>query len=116
MGMSPLELPAASTGRAAGAAPDPDGLLRPVVEIVRLRLVDDRAAVFIADVIERCRAADHPLTRDAIDLLADRTHEVTATAGCDVVREPVLSEIVEQLDHWCIRGVEVSPAECRMGR
>jgi hypothetical protein len=38
---------------AAGAAPDPDRLLRPIVEIVGFGLAHDRAAPAIADVFER---------------------------------------------------------------
>jgi hypothetical protein len=65
-------------GPAAGAAPDPDRLLGPVVEVVGLRLVRDRAAIAVAEILQRRRTTDHPLPRNAVDLLGDRAHEVTA--------------------------------------
>src|SRR5512133_1149602 len=74
---------------ATGAAPDSDRLLRAVVEIVRLRLVGDRAAALVAGVIERGGAADHSFARNAIDLLADWPHEVPTASRSDVIREPV---------------------------
>ena len=87
--MSPLEFPGREERAAAGPAPDADRLLRPVVEVVGLRLAGDRAAVLVGDVVEGRRAADHALARDAVHLLADRAHEVAPAARGDVVREPV---------------------------
>src|SRR5204863_69048 len=56
---------------ASGPAPDADRLLRAIVEIVGLCLVRDRATSVVAHVFERGCTTDHPLTRDAIHLLAD---------------------------------------------
>ena len=38
-------------------------------------------------------AADHPFARDAVDLLADRPHEVAAASRGDVVGEPVVLQV-----------------------
>ena len=99
---------------ATDAAPDADRLLRPVVQIVRLGLVRDRAAAFVGGVLERGGAADHPLARDAVDLLADRPHEVAPSAGDDVVGEPVGLQVAEQLDHRGVGAREIVAAERRV--
>ena len=112
--MSPFELPAARTRPAAGAAPDADRLLRPVVEVVGLGLVRDRAAALVARVLERRCAPDHPLARNPVDVLADRPHEVAAATGCDVVRKAVGLEVGEQLDHREVRAFEIPATERRM--
>src|SRR5207244_1159941 len=101
---------------AAGTTPDPDWLLRAVVEIVGLCLVRDRATTLVARVIQRGCASDHALPRNAVDLLADRPHEVTTAARRDVVREAVRLQIAEQLDHRRIRRFEISAPEGRMLR
>ena len=92
---------------AADTAPDPDRLLRAVVEDVGLRLAHDRAASVVARVVERGRAADDPVARDAVHLVADRSHEVAAAARGDVVREPVRLQVPQQLDHRRVRTLEV---------
>ena len=47
---------------AAGAAPDPERLLRAIIEVVGLGLVRDRATLVVAGVLERGRAANYPVT------------------------------------------------------
>src|SRR3954471_14184891 len=96
---------------APGPAPDPDRLLWAIVEVVGLRLVRDGAAVTIARVLERRCAADHPLARNAVHLLADRAHEVPAATRGDVVREAVCLEVAEQLDHRRVSALEIRTAE-----
>src|SRR5687767_11899929 len=84
---------------AADPAPDPDGLLGPVVEVVEHRGVGDGAAVLVACVGEGDGAADHALAGHAVELVADRSHEVAAPARGDVRGEPVGRQVVEELDH-----------------
>src|SRR5437763_5756491 len=111
-----VRVPGGQERSAAGAAPDPDRLLRPIIEIVCLRLMRDRATMLVARVLEGGRAADHTVTRDAIDLLADRPHEVTTAARREVVRKPIGLQVAEQLDHWHVRRVEIPTTERRMLR
>jgi hypothetical protein len=99
---------------AAGASPDADRLLPAIVKVVGFGPADDRAAALIGHVLERGRAADHALTRDSVDLVADRAHEVTPAAGRDVVREAVGLEVGEQLDHRHVRAFQIRAAERRM--
>ena len=101
---------------AAGAAPDPDRLLRAVVEIVGLGLVGDRAATVVAGVLERGGAADYPVPGYPVDLLADRPHEVTAAAGGDVAGEPVRFQVAEQFDHRRVRAFQIPSAKGRVLR
>ena len=88
--------------------------MRPIIEIVGLRLVPDRAAMLVTRVLERGRAADHTLTRYAIDLVADRPHEVTTATRGYVVRKSIGLQEAQQLDHRRIRRLEVPARERRM--
>src|SRR6185436_20636631 len=72
-------------GSSSDAGPDVHRLLRPVVQVVHGRLAGDHTAELAGGVRERDRAADDAVPGDAVDLLADRSHEVAATAGGDVV-------------------------------
>ena len=72
MGMSPLELPVARTGRRPVRLQILMGLLRPIVDVVAFGLAHDRAAAVITDIFERDGASDHPVTWNPVDLLADR--------------------------------------------
>ena len=79
-----------------------------------LRMID--AAAVVGRVVERGRAPDHPVARDAVHLLADRPHEVAAAARGDVVREPVRVQVPQQLDHRRVAAGEVAAAQRRMLR
>jgi hypothetical protein len=114
--MSPLELPAARDGPAAGAAPDPDWFLRAVVEVVGLGLVRDCAAVAVAGVLQRGGASDHAVPGNSVYLLADGPHEVTAATGGDVVREAVCVQVAEQFDQRQVRTLEIRAPKGRMLR
>src|SRR4051794_26543439 len=80
-----------------GATPNPNRFLRTIVEKVRLGLVRDRAAPVVIDVVERCRAADHALSSDPVDVLTDGADEVTTPTRGDVVGEAVVCQVVEQV-------------------
>ena len=112
--MSPFELPAADERPAADPAPDAHRLDRAVVEDVRLRQVDDRAAVLVLRVAQPVGAADDVLGRDSVDVLRHRPHEVAVAARGDVVRESVGLEVAQQLDHRQVAAVAEAPAESRV--
>ncbi len=100
----------------ADAAPDSDRLHGAVVEDVRFRLVDDRAALFVLLVAERVRTPDHALRRDLVDLGGDGPHEVAVASRGDVGREPVRLQVAQQLDHRQVAAVTQLAAERRVLR
>ena len=93
--MSPFELPAARSGRRPMRLQMRTGFCGPSSRTSASGLAHDRAAVVVARVVERGRAPDHTLARDAVQLLADRPHEVAAAARGDVVREPVRLQVAQ---------------------
>ena len=102
---------------AADPAPDPHRLGRTVVEELHLALVEHVAAVVLTlAVLDRHRATDDPLRRDAVELTGDRTHEIAITAGGDVRNEAVGLEEAQQLDHRLIPARAVRSAELGMLR
>src|SRR5207245_9435163 len=70
----------------------------------------DLAAMVVTGVLERGGAADYTVPGNPVHFLADRPHEVTATARGDVVREPVRVQVAQQLDHRRIRALQVPAA------
>ena len=96
------------------AAPDPHGLDRPIVEDIRLRQIEDGAAVLIAQIAQRIRTADHALGRHAVDVGGHRAHEVAIAGRHDEVREPVAFEIPQQLHHRLVAAVAIRTVETGM--
>ncbi len=72
--------------------------------------------MLVGRVFERGCTPDHAVAWNAVDLLADRAHEVTTAARGDVVREPVRLQVAEQLDHRRVRALEIPTAERRVLR
>src|SRR4029453_3253338 len=98
----PVGVASGQQGPPADPTPDPYRLLGTVVQDIRLGLADDPSPTLVRLVRERDAAADHPLAGDAVQLLADRPHEVTPTTRGDVVADPACVQVVQQLDHWCV--------------
>ena len=97
-------------------APDPHRLLRPVIEELDLRLVEQVGAVIARLEVQPEGAPDHPLRRDAVQLLGERAHEVTVTTRRDVGAEPVRLQIAQQLDHRHVAALQVRALQHRMRR
>ena len=114
--MSPFELPAARSGRRPVRLQIRTGFSGPSSRTSASGLRMIVPPLSSARVVERGRAPDHPVARDAVHLVADRPHEVAAAARGDVVREPVRVQVPQQLDHRRVGAREVAPAERRVLR
>ena len=94
---------------AADAAPDPHGLLGPVVHE---RRTTPRSAPprHPRRSCSPSAGADHALGRDAVVVLGHRPHEVAVAARDDVAGEPVRLEVAQQLHHRLVDRVGVRRA------
>src|SRR5262245_25404748 len=75
-----------------------------------------RITLFVVLVFHLAHAADNLLRRYAVDLLGKGPHKLLTAAGHDVDLEPVVPQVLHQLEHWLIHAFGIRPFEARMLR